>query len=130
MLEKEGFANLFTKDSWIEYGKLLSAREISGSPYQDWRQDYVGKAGMIVIVRLPDEENERVLFFPCVRGSEAQPYLYSTPGTIERDRNRIDIRTVHSVYQFELGSFGMSEEDMCLLYLNALADFGIVLPEA
>ena len=104
-----------------KFGKLVKVADHKGVVYQDWRAEYIGKPGLIVLCESINKSPGKkfIYMFTASEPEELmQDYFHTSCGECEMDEESICITTNNSTYEFEIGDFGMTEEDKLLLMLN------------
>ena len=105
------------------FGKFVRCVDTkTGEMHKDWRQDFYGQTGLIVI-----GESERkhpgwrfVYFYPSVNGT-MQPWFNTPTAAFEETGTGIKLISENSVWTFEFGDFDLSRMDKQELMLNVMA---------
>ena len=104
----------------LTYGTFLDAKCLrTGESYTDWRADFVGRPGMIVICETDQETEDRILFFYSADQMKGmQPFFRTSLGRIIDDPPLMTIHTGNSDYIFEVGGSVLSGRDKQELFRN------------
>ena len=97
----------------IQFGKLISAESSDHHPYDDWRSMFMKDPGAIKIFRSQNHEGKYyVYFYPLWHRSGDIPVFHTSIGDLEVNpsNNTCTISTENSIYCFEFGDFGLTEE--------------------
>lgn len=103
------------------YGKMIAAFcKATGENYTDWRTRFLDWPGLIVVGESEHKQPGKkfVYLYPNDSENLSQPYFHTSVGDIVMDPRYICIETENSKYIFEIGDFGISEEEKTLLQLN------------
>ena len=90
-------------------------------PYGDWRSQYVGKSGLLVIFtsRKLRPGDHFAYFFPGENKTEQQ-YLRTGTGKLEENNDTITLTTSDSIYIFSKDEDGLPEYAKLELQANCL----------
>ena len=100
------------------FGKLVSADDrYHKQPYRDWRRDFVGQEGLIVLFESEHKAPGKVFFQMLVGGGK---WMYCTVGDWEPGGEKDTILTRSSIYTFSR-QHNLSKEEKRILLKRAVS---------
>ena len=96
-------------------GKLIAAQTKSGVDYHDWRESYVGLAGLVEIYE-DEEGREMFFFFPEKTGLSERLRTSLGHSDYDAGTGRLRLRTRNSVYIFVVDADAVPEKEIRRLF--------------
>ena len=108
------------KVSSLQYGTFLDAVCLrTGAPYSDWRTQFAGRPGMIVICEPDEGSGEKMIYFYSNdQQNGVQPFFRTSAGILVNDPPYTRITTNNSTYIFEIGDSVLTARDKQELFRN------------
>ena len=101
----------------LTYGRIVSAFDKEGAPYDDWRCAYLDWPGMIEIRVSPDEPDKKAVWlYPYAPEASEQPYFHTSFGEAAKEDEKITIKTANSFYVFEENEDCLTEDEKSSLF--------------
>ena len=100
------------------FGIMRGAIEIkTGKPYNDYRNAYVGKPGLIIVEKSKIHNPGKLFikFYPLAETAAGIPYIYSSSGNCIVDGNNKMLVSKHSKYSFTIDDSVMSDDEKAYL---------------